>query len=56
MYQGVDEHLKTFCQAERDGPTEEEINDAMNVYPLPNYYTEKNARLDMGNCVSRLFR
>jgi hypothetical protein len=56
MYQSVDEHLRMFCQEDRDAPTEEEINEAINVYALPNFYTDNNAKLDMGNCVSRLFR
>ena len=56
MAQDVDEEIRRICQTERDGPTEEEINKAINVYPLPNFYTDKNAKLDMGNCVACLFR
>lgn len=56
MYQCVDEHLRKYCQSDREGPTEEEINEAVNVYALPAYFTGKNAKLDMGNCISRLYR
>ena len=56
MYQSVDELLMKVCQADRDGPTEEEINEAVNEYLLSNYYTVRNAKLDMGNCISRLYR
>ena len=56
MYQSVDELLMKECQAVRDGPTEEEINGAYNEYALPNYYTDVNAMLTMGNCISRLYR
>lgn len=56
MYQSVDDNLRELCQADRDGPTEEEINEEVNEYPLPKYLTDENAKLDMGNSVNRLFR
>ena len=57
MVQKVDDEIRRItCQTERDGPTEEEINAAIIPYPLSNYYTNKHARLDMGNCVARLFK
>jgi hypothetical protein len=56
MYQHIDDHLRKFCQSERDMPTEEEANEAINVYPLPDYYTDVGAKLDMANSIERLYR
>ncbi len=56
MYNYIDDHLNELFQSERDMPTDEEANEAINVYPLPDYYTKIDAKLDMANSIERLYR
>nr|UXX21448.1 endoribonuclease dicer [Calyptrophora lyra] len=56
MYQSIDEYLKTLCQRNRAQPTDEEANDAVNVDVLEPYFTNRNAKVDMGSSIGLLYR
>ena len=56
MYDDIDDHLKDLCQRDRDVPTDEEANEAINKYLLPDYYTKLGAKLNMANSVESLYR
>ena len=57
MYDDIDDHLKELCrQRDRDVPTDEEANEAINKYPLTDHYTKLGAKLNMANSVECLYR
>lgn len=56
MYQDIDEYLARMCREKRPSPTNEESNDAVNIDPLPPYYTSINAKVDMGSAIGLLHR
>ena len=57
MYDDIDNHLKDLCQQrDRDVPTAKEASEAINKYPLPDYFTKLGAKLNMANSVESLYR